>query len=122
VGPAAAKGALPASGGGDEMLTRSELAAKLRVHLRTIENWQRDGYLPFIKIGNTVWFHWPDVLQHFKTHFRTLRCEPEAAPLATMHSTSPSGRAGNLPVGTPCGGKPLQIPNSSVNTNKKIQK
>ena len=28
----------------DEMLTKRELAAKLKVTIRTIENWQRDGF------------------------------------------------------------------------------
>ena len=58
---------------GEEMLTKLELAAKLRVRLRTIENWQRRGYLPFIKISNVVRFHWPGVLAHLKTNFQICR-------------------------------------------------
>jgi len=57
----------------DGMLTKKDLAARLRVTLRTIENWQRAGYLPFIKISNVVLFHWPDVLDHLNTHFKVQR-------------------------------------------------
>ncbi len=58
---------------GDGMLTKKDLAARLRVTLRTIENWQRVGHLPFIKISNVVLFHWPDVLDHLNTHFKVQR-------------------------------------------------
>ena len=57
------------TGPGDEMLTKQELAAKLKVSVRCIENWQRAGHLPFIKIASVVLFHWPDVVTHLKTHF-----------------------------------------------------
>ena len=60
---------LPAAERGDGMLTKKELAAKLRVTVRTIENWQRARHLPFIKISSVVLFHWPDVLDHLNTHF-----------------------------------------------------
>ena len=53
----------------DVMLTKEELAAKLKVALRTIENWQHAGYLPFIKVANVVMFYWPTVLTHLQTHF-----------------------------------------------------
>ena len=46
----------------DVMLTKEELAAKLKVSVRSIENWKHDGYLPFLKIANVVRFHWPTVL------------------------------------------------------------
>ena len=65
---AAAKGTPPGEGQ-DVMLTKEELAAKLRVAVRTIENWQHCGYLPFIKVANVVMFYWPAVLAHLQTHF-----------------------------------------------------
>jgi len=82
-------------GARDEMFTREEMAAKLKVTVRSIENWQHDGFLPYIKIGNALWFYWPDVVQHFLTHFRTLRV---AAPLANTavavpHALPPKGGA-----------------------------
>lgn len=57
----------------DEMLTKRELAAKLKVTIRTIENWQRDGFLPYIKISSVVLFHWPEVLEHLKANFKVCR-------------------------------------------------
>ena len=57
----------------DEMLTKHELAAKLKVSVRCIENWQRAGHLPFIKIGSVVLFFWADVVTHLKTNFQVNR-------------------------------------------------
>jgi len=58
------------SEGSDEMLTKKELAARLKVGVRTIERWQHDGGLPSLKIVNVVLFHWPEVLAYLKTNFR----------------------------------------------------
>jgi excisionase family DNA binding protein len=58
------------SEGLDEMLTKKELAARLKVGVRTIERWQHDGGLPSLKIFNVVLFHWPEVLAHLKANFR----------------------------------------------------
>ena len=57
----------------NEMLTKRELAAKLKVTIRTIENWQRAGFLPYIKISSVVIFHWPEVLEHLKANFKVCR-------------------------------------------------
>jgi excisionase family DNA binding protein len=57
----------------DVMLTKKELAQRLKVTLRTIENWQRRGVLPFVKMGKIVLFHWPDVVEHLKANFRVCR-------------------------------------------------
>lgn len=56
-----------------EMLTKKELAARLKVTVRSIENWQREGYLPFLKISSVVLFHWPEVLEHLKANFKVCR-------------------------------------------------
>ena len=53
----------------DVMLTKEELAGKLRVSVRCIENWQHEGYLPFIKVATVVMFYWPMVLTHLHAHF-----------------------------------------------------
>ena len=58
---------------GDEMLNKKELAVKLKVTVRTIENWQADGLLPYLKISSVVLFHWPDVLEHLKKNFHVCR-------------------------------------------------
>ena len=64
----------PMGEGQDVMLTKEELAAKLKVATRTIENWQHEGYLPFIKVANVVMFYWPTVLTHLQTHFAVTPC------------------------------------------------
>jgi hypothetical protein len=58
---------------GDYLLTKRELAAKLKIAVRTVENWQRRGILCYIKIGKVVLFHWPDVVAYLKTHFMVSR-------------------------------------------------
>lgn len=65
--------ARPMGDGDDEMLTKRELAAKLKVTLRTIENWQREGYLPFIKISSVVLFDWAEVRESLHTNFKVCR-------------------------------------------------
>ena len=52
------------------MLTKADLAAKLKVTVRCIEHWQRDGHLPGVKIGSVVRFHWPEVVEHLKANFK----------------------------------------------------
>lgn len=57
----------------DEMVTKKQLAAQLKVTVRTVENWQRRGVLNYIKVGKIVLFHWPDVVEHLKGNFRVCR-------------------------------------------------
>jgi hypothetical protein len=52
----------------DSLLTKKELAQKLKKSVRSIENWMKLRYLPYIKIGHSVLFRWRDVveaLDHF---------------------------------------------------------
>jgi len=58
--------------GADELLTKEKLAPRLHVGIRTIENWQRRGVLPYIKIGKIVLFVWSDVVEAVKK-FRICR-------------------------------------------------
>ena len=46
----------------DELLTKQELASKLKKTPRCIELWMRQRYLPYIKVGRSVYFRWKDVL------------------------------------------------------------
>ena len=48
---------------GEELLTKHELAARLKKSPRCIEQWMRRHYLPYIKIAHTVRFRWRDVLE-----------------------------------------------------------
>lgn len=57
----------------DEMITKKDLALKLKVTIRTIENWQREGFLPYMKISSVVLFHWPEVVEHLKANFKVCR-------------------------------------------------
>ena len=66
-------GAPPASEPRDEMLTKKELSARLKITVRTVENWQRRGLLPFVKISKVVLFYWPDVVAHLKANFQVSR-------------------------------------------------
>lgn len=47
----------------DNLLTKRELAARLRRSTRTTDDWMRKGKLPYLKIGKTVLFRWGDVLE-----------------------------------------------------------
>jgi hypothetical protein len=47
----------------DSLLTKKELAQKLKKSVRSIENWMKLRYLPYIKIGHSVLFRWRDVVE-----------------------------------------------------------
>jgi excisionase family DNA binding protein len=57
----------------DEFVTKKELAKRLSMTVRTVENWQRNGVLPFIKARKIVLFHWPDVVAHLQANHRVCR-------------------------------------------------
>ena len=54
-------------------LTKEEVAKLLKKTVRTIENWQRRGILPFVKVGRSVLFNWADVQAHIQSNFRVCR-------------------------------------------------
>ena len=47
----------------DGLLTKRELANKLRVSTRTVDEYMRRGRVCFVKLGKTVRFRWPDVVE-----------------------------------------------------------
>lgn len=53
-----------------EFLSKKELATRLSVNLRTIERWQHDGLVPYIKVGSVVLFNWTEVLAHLNAKYR----------------------------------------------------
>lgn len=53
-----------------EFLTKREMAARLKVSLRTIENWQLGSLIPHLKIGNTVRFYWPAIVAQLHKNFK----------------------------------------------------
>lgn len=60
----------------DEFITKDEVARRLRKTPRTIEKWQSTGVIPFIKIGTTVLYNWPDLGDHLQQHFRVVAPKP----------------------------------------------
>ncbi len=47
----------------DGLLTKSELAPKLRISNRTLDVWMRNGRIPFLKLGKSVRFRLADVIE-----------------------------------------------------------
>ncbi|MHC1769884.1 MAG: helix-turn-helix domain-containing protein [Verrucomicrobiia bacterium] len=45
-----------------EYLTKQEIAERLRKTTRTIDFWMKKGLLPYIKLGHSILFHWPSVV------------------------------------------------------------
>jgi excisionase family DNA binding protein len=58
-----AKHSVTVDGASDGLLDKRSLAVKLDISPRTVSQWMKLKKLPFIKIGKTVRFRWPDVLQ-----------------------------------------------------------
>ena len=50
------------NGANDHLLNKHGLAVKLGISKRSVDVWMKKGRLPFIKVGKTVRFCWPDVL------------------------------------------------------------
>ncbi len=64
------------SGNGSEpegFITKEEVAKRLKKTVRTVENWQRKGILPFVKAERSVLFRWSDVVAHLEGNFRVCR-------------------------------------------------
>lgn len=51
----------------DGLLTKRELAIKLRVSVRTLDDWMRRGRIAYLKIGKTVRYRYGDVLEKLST-------------------------------------------------------
>lgn len=75
----------------DAFFTRKEVAVKLKVTPRTIDNWQRDGILPVIKIATVVLFYWPMVVNHLIAHFTVFNGPVAKTPsLGTVETLRPN--------------------------------
>jgi excisionase family DNA binding protein len=88
-----------------ELLTQEEFAAQIKVKLRTVERWQDEGVVPYLRMGKCVRFYWPAVLSHLIENFTVLR------------GPGPSGPA-------PCKGVFRETPNTAaaVPTESKTAK
>ena len=49
-----------------DLLTKRELAKKLRVTEKTVEHWQNAGRIKKLTIGGSVRYSWPDVVASIK--------------------------------------------------------
>ena len=47
----------------DDLLNKRELAVKLGISKRSVSDWMKRGYLPFLKLGTVVRFRWDDVVK-----------------------------------------------------------
>lgn len=55
-------------GASDGLLNKRGIAVKCGISKRTVDQWMKKGRLPFIKIGKSVRFHWPDVLAKLQSY------------------------------------------------------
>lgn len=63
----------PPGAGGEELLTRKELARRLRVHVSTVDNWRDEQGLPAMVRGNRVFFDWAEVKAWLRTGPKKVR-------------------------------------------------
>jgi len=73
-------GQMKRAGEQPELLTQEEVAALLKVTVRTVERWQHEGVLPYLRMGHAIRFHWPSVVQHLIANFAVCRLARPAAP------------------------------------------
>ena len=52
----------------DGLLTKRGLAPRLEISTRTLDDWMKRGWVPYIKIGKSVRFRLADVLEKLNAH------------------------------------------------------
>lgn len=52
------------AGRAEEYIVKDEIARRIKKTVRTVENWQRKGLLPYYKVGRSVMFKWSEVEKH----------------------------------------------------------
>jgi hypothetical protein len=55
--------------GQEDFITKEEVARRLKKTTRTVENWQRRGYIPFVKVQQSVLFRWSSVVAQLERRF-----------------------------------------------------
>jgi excisionase family DNA binding protein len=50
------------------LLRKRELAQKLAISKRTLDVWMQKGRIPFLKVGRSVRFRLPDVLEKLQSY------------------------------------------------------
>jgi excisionase family DNA binding protein len=76
--PEAAPAAAELQQAAHEFLSKQELARRLKRAARTVERWQRRGFIPYVKCGHSVLFNWADVVAHLQRNYRVCRQKPSA--------------------------------------------
>jgi excisionase family DNA binding protein len=54
----------------EQYISKTEMAKRMDVSVRTIESWMKKRKVPFEKIGRTVRFNWGDVRTHLAKQSR----------------------------------------------------
>jgi len=54
-------------GASDRLLKKRELAERLGVSTRTVDDWQRRGRIAYLKIGKSCRYVWRDVLARLES-------------------------------------------------------
>lgn len=57
------------------LLDKRGAAELLQCTTRTLENYMRDGLVPYLKLGRTVKFNRDDVISHLQENCRVVRCQ-----------------------------------------------
>ena len=78
--------------GHDDLLTQEEVAARLKVTVRTVARLQHDGVVPFILVGKTVRFYWPAVVSHLNANFTVCRVAAPPAIRPPVPTANKGGR------------------------------
>ena len=50
----------------EELLTKKGIAPRLKLSVRSVDDWMREGRLPYLKCGKSVRFRWSDVVAHLE--------------------------------------------------------
>lgn len=53
-----------------ELLSKKQVAQRLSISTRTLDEWMRSRRLPYLKIGKTVRFSWETVVSHFAERYQ----------------------------------------------------
>ena len=52
----------------EPLITKQELAPRLRLSLRSVDNWMKAGRIPFLKCGKAVRFRYSAVLEKLNSY------------------------------------------------------
>jgi excisionase family DNA binding protein len=50
----------------DGFITKPEIARRLRISIRTLDHWMREGIVVYYKLGRATRFRWSEVLSHLE--------------------------------------------------------